>query len=358
MTKSTKTRVAAKPQLAGLLRVGFSYERTVGMRRLTNTAADIAISKDGNLHVLCRGENLVFVRRLTINDDDLGGFNLVGGGGPVGGTFKVEADFVWPSAIAIDSSDRLWVCDEGANKFFILTLDGKVKGSFGKAGSGPGELNRPSGFCFSPDGNIYVADTLNHRVQKISREGKFLLEFGSQGSAPGEFNMPWGVAADAGGNVYVSDWRNDRIQKFTAGGQLMKVIGKSGSGEGEFNRPAGVTVDQDGDLYVADWANHRVQLFDTGGRFVEKFIGDATLSRQAREYMVSNVMAMRLREMTPIESQKRFRWPTSVRTGPDGRMYVADYGSHRVQVYRKEAVRLGPGEIAPKPRSNTLYTQF
>ncbi|MBM3959849.1 MAG: 6-bladed beta-propeller [SAR202 cluster bacterium] len=353
-----KAKVAPRQEVAGLLRVGTPYERTVGMRRLTNTATDIALSKDGHLHILCRGENLVFVRRLTLDDKDLGAFNLVGGGGPVGGSFKVEADFVWPSAIAIDASDRLWVCDEGANKFFILTLDGKVKGSFGKQGTGPGEMNRPSGFCFSPNGNIYVADTLNHRVQEITREGKFLLEWGRPGSGAGEFNMPWGVAADPNGDVYVSDWRNDRIQKFTADGKFIKQIGGSGTGEGEFNRPAGVTVDQDGDLYVADWANHRVQLFDRGGRFVEKFAGDATLSRQAREYMISNVMAMRLREMTPIEQQKRFRWPTSVRTGPDGRVYVADYGSHRVQVYKKEAVRLAPGQIAPRPRSNTLYTQF
>ncbi len=342
----------------GLLRVGFSYERTIGMRRLTNTAYDIAISRDGHAHILCRGENLVFVRRLTLNDDDLGAYNLVGGGGPVGGSFKVEGNFIWPSAIIMDKSDRLWLTDEGANTVTTLTLDGKVVTQWGKAGSSDGELNRPAGLCFGSDGNLYLADTLNHRVQKFTPDGKFILKWGAQGAGQGQFNMPWGIAADGHGSVFVSDWRNDRVQKFTEDGEFVTSFGGSGQVDGEMNRPAGITVDQDGDVYVADWGNHRVQLFDHNGRFVEKFIGDATLSRQAREYMVSNLVAMRLREMTAIEEQKRLRWPTSVRTGPDGRMYVADYGSHRVQIYKKEALRLGPGEIAPPLRSNTLYTQF
>ena len=345
--------------ISGLLRVGFSYERTVGMRRLTNTASDIAISRDGHLHILCRGENLVFVRRLTLDDDDLGAFNLVGGGGPVGGSFKVEGGlFVWPSSILIDAEDNLCLSDEGANRISTLSLDGKLISQWGTAGKGDGELDRPSGICFDKTGNLYVADTLNHRVQKLTRDGRFILKWGRHGTGPGEFNMPWGVAVDGEGNVFVSDWRNDRVQKFSRDGEFVMQFGRSGQAEGEFNRPAGITVDSDGDVYVADWANHRVQLFDGAGRFVEKFIGDATLSRQARGYMVSNLMAMRLREMTPIEPQKRFRWPSAVRTDSHGRMYVADYGSHRVQVYRKEAVRLGAGEIAAQPRSNTLYTQF
>jgi DNA-binding beta-propeller fold protein YncE len=345
-------------EIAGLLRVGFAYERTVGMRRLTNTAMDIAISSDGHLHILCRGENLVFVRRLTLEDEDLGAYNLVGGLGPVGGSFKVEGTFIWPSAMIMDEDDRLWVSDEGTNKISCMSLDGKVLAQWGASGKGDGELERPSGICLDHEGHLYVADTMNHRIQKLTREGEFILKWGRNGSGPGEFNMPWGVAVAPDGHVFVSDWRNDRVQKFTPGGEFVSQFGKSGQLDGEFNRPAGITVDRDGDVYVADWGNHRVQLFDGTGRFVEKFIGDATLSKQARNYMVSNVMAMRLREMTPIEPQKRLRWPTSVRTDRNGRMYVADYGSHRVQVYKKEALRLGPGEIGAQPRSRTLYTQF
>ncbi len=80
-----------------LLRVGFPYERTLGMRRLTNTPVSVAVDKDKDLHVLCRGEGVTFVRHLTMEDEDLGAYNLVGGGGPVGGSFKVEGELICTS---------------------------------------------------------------------------------------------------------------------------------------------------------------------------------------------------------------------------------------------------------------------
>ena len=340
-----------------LLRTGSIYEKTLGMRRLTNTPVDLVIGKDGDLHILSRGDDLSFIRRLSFNDDDLGAFNLSGGGGQVGGTSKVDGHFVWPCALIMDSEENLWVSDEATHKISCITREGKMVSQWGEHVDADGQLNRPSGLAFDGNGDIFVADTLNHRIQKFTTDGTFLLNWGKQGSGEGEFDMPWGVAIDELGDVYVSDWRNDRIQKFSSDGEFIFKFGKSGSRDGEFNRPSGIEVDSDGDIFVADWTNHRVQLFGSDGHFVEKFIGDATLSRQARDYMTSNVMALRLREMSSLEPQKRLRWPTAVRV-VDGRIYIADYGSMRIQVYRKEAYPLGPDEISDAPRSNTLFTQF
>jgi hypothetical protein len=36
-----------------------------------------------------------------------------------------------------------------------------------------------------------------------------------------------------------------------------------------------------------------------------------------------------------------------VRLGDEGRMYVADCGPHRIQVYQKDAVELTPDQIIP-----------
>ena len=341
-----------------LLRLGFNYDRTLGMRRLTNTPTGIVIDGDGSLRVLCRGENLVFIRHLSMNDDDLGAFNLVGGGGAVGGSFKVEGEFRWPAAMVLGKDGNLWLSDEGTHRISVLTVDGELVSQWGEFGNEPGQMNRPSGIAHDPDGNVYVVDTLNHRVQKFTSDGRFLSSFGEYGGDDGQFDMPWGIDIDELGDIFVSDWRNDRVQKFTSEGEFVFSLGRTGSADGEFNRPAGVTVDKDGDICVADWANHRVQLFDQTGRFVEKLIGDASLGRQARDYMITNLVAMRLREMTSLEPQKRLRWPTSVQADDEGRLYIADYGSHRIQVYKKEALPLSPNEIAPVPRSHTLYTQF
>jgi hypothetical protein len=99
-----------------------------------------------------------------------------------------------------------------------------------------------------------------------------------------------------------------------------------------------------------------VQLFNERGRYVQKFLGDATLSRVARDYMLTNSYPNRLREMANLEPEKLFRTPRSVRVDDKGRMYVADFGKYRVQVYQKEAIRLDEHQMAPPVRSPTLQT--
>ena len=345
------------PRPYALLRVGFSYDRALGMRRLTNTPVDLAIGSDGVLNILCRG-GASFIRRLSPDDEDLGGINLsAGGAAQIGGTHSVDAEFVWPASMAMDAEENLWISDEWTNKITVINKRGEIQARWGASGAGDGQFDRQSGIALDPDENLYVADTQNHRVQKFTRDGEFIMSFGEFGDGPGQLDMPWGIHVDELGDVYVADWRNDRVQKFSADGDFIFEIGKTGAGEGEFNRPSGVTVDDDGDIYVSDWANNRVQLFRPDGVFVELFRGDATLSKQARRYMESNVKALRLREMASLEPQKRLRNPVSARTR-GGLLYIADYGSDRIQIYRKEAYALQPHEISEPQRSPTLYTQF
>ena len=166
--------------------------------------------------------------------------------------------------------------------------------------------------------------------------------------------MPWGIAVDDEGAVYVADWRNDRVQIFSGDGEFIGKFGGTGCGDGEFNRPTDVTVDDDGDIYVADWGNDRVQMFNSETRYVQKFLGDATLSQVARDYMLTNAMPNRLRDMSNIEQQKYLRRPKSVTVSGDGRLYIADNLSYRVQVYQKEVIHLTPEQYGPPMRSPTL----
>ena len=325
----------------GLLRAGFPYVTTLGMRRITTFPIDIAFGDEGRLYVLCRDE----IRRCNWDDEDLGTIGSVGSG---------DGQISWPVAIIRDRQENLFVSDEALHRISIFSSDGQFLDKWGEYGDGDGQLDRPSGIAFDADENVYVADTMNHRVQKFTKEGRFLLGWGRPGDGEGELNMPWGVTVDELGDVYVADWRNDRIQKFTADGRFVFKFGASGSGDGQFNRPTGVAMDTDGDVYVADWGNHRVQQFDATARYVDKFIGDATLGKMARDYVLANARPLRLREMTPLEQQKRLRHPASVRIDNQGRMYITDSGSHRIQVYKKEAYPLKPGDIMEEPRSPSL----
>ena len=328
-----------------LLRAGFPYVKTIGMRRVTNYAYDIALGRDDVYYVLCRGEGTAEIRRLTWDDEDKGVISARG---------RDDGKLEWPASIIIDREEKLYVSDEYLNRISVFSKEGEFLSKWGEPGEGAGQLNRPSGIAFDAEENIYVSDTLNHRVQKFTKDGKFLMKWGSHGDGDGELDMPWGIKVDELGDVYVADWRNDRVQKFTADGEFVFALGRSGGGDGEFNRPTGVEVDSDGDIYVADWGNDRVQLFSARGRYVDKFIGDATLSRSGISYLLTNAKPLRLREMSRLEPQRRLRNPVSVRVDDKGRMFVTDYGSYRIQIYQKQAIPLTPAQIGPELKAPTL----
>ena len=334
-----------------LLRAGFPFVKTLGMRRVTNEPMDVAVGEDGTVYVLCRVGDIV---RLPWEDAGHDWNTYLTS--TIGGKGTGEGQFNWPVQMLIDRQQHLWVSDENLHRITVLTTDGEHVRTWGEHGGGEGQLNRPSGIAFDADENVYVSDTMNHRVQRFTSEGKFLASWGTHGSGDGELDMPWGIAVDEEGDVYVADWRNDRVQKFTADGEFISAFGRPGGADGELNGPAGIEVDGDGDLYVADCGNDRVQLFDHEGRYVEKFIGDATLSNMARVYMMTNSRPLRLREMADLEPQKRLRSPRSVRVDAQGRMFVPDFASFRVQVYQKEAVPLTEQQIAPPLRAPVLQT--
>jgi hypothetical protein len=77
-------------------------------------------------------------------------------------------------------------------------------------------LVRPIALALGPDG-LYVADAQDCAVKVFSRQGRFLRSFGRKGSGPGELNFPSGVAVEEGGAV-VADKLNFRIQYFDRDG--------------------------------------------------------------------------------------------------------------------------------------------
>ena len=328
-----------------LLRTGFPYLKTIGMRRVTSYPIDVAVTGDDRLFVLCRGDQTAEVRRTDMDDVDHGSF---------GGKGTAEGRFVWPASLALGPDGNLYISDEALDRISVFSLDGEFLSCWGRSGSDPGGLNRPSGIRFDGAGDLYVADTLNHRVQKFSRGGEYLQSWGSYGAGDGQLNMPWGVDVDELGAVYVADWRNDRVQKFGPDGEFEFALGESGDGRGQFDRPTGIAVDPDGDIFVSDWANDRVQQFAADGRYLDTFIGDATMSRCGIDYVLANPVPLRLREMTSLEPQKRFRGPLGIAVDGQKRLFVADYGAFRIQIYQKQAIELTPDQIAPRRQSPSL----
>ncbi len=269
--------------------------------------------------------------------------------GQIGNYGREPGNMIWPSALALDRDDNLYLADDNLHRITVFDPDGGLAGFWGEHGSGDGQLNGPSGLLFDADDNLLVVDHRNHRVQKFTKGGEFISKWGEHGSGRGQFNLPWGICQDTDGNVYVSDWRNDRVQKLTADGEFLARFGESGSGDGQLSRPSGVAVDSEGNVYVADWGNQRAQVFDPDGGFLCVLRGEAEPNPWALEYLEAQADENRARaKFQPVfevdtgdahEVSARIEpyfWdPVDVVVDSEDRAYVLETLRHRFQVYER-----------------------
>jgi sugar lactone lactonase YvrE len=134
------------------------------------------------------------------------------------------------------------------------------------------------------------------------------------------FQYPYAVAADAAGNLYVADYRNHRIRKVAADGTVSTLAGSGTAGyaegqgaEAQFSSPRGLTIDADGNLYVVDTGNARIRRVTPDGT-VTTFAGNGTAGFFDG----------------PAE-EAQFNDPRGITVDPEGTVYVADTGNHRVR---------------------------
>lgn len=316
----------------------FRYSHTIGVMahggRGFSNPVDLALAPGDIIYVLNRSNPVqgpppmggLRIGILNVNEDYLGFFGSYGTG---------EGQFIWPTAIALDSQGRIYVADEYRHDVQVFDREGHVVGRWGGLGEQPGQFNRPSGLAIDRHDNVFVVDHFNQRVQKVTTEGQPLAAWGSRGSDPGQFELPWGCGVDSEGNLYVADWGNDRVQKFDNQGRFLASYGSPGSGEGQVKRPASATADDDGNVYVADWGNERVVVFREDGSHLATLIGDATMSKWGQESLEGNPDLVIARKDVDLEPEKRLWGPTSVKVDALGRVFIVDSCRHRLQIYQR-----------------------
>ena len=328
-------------RLKYLTNVGFCADQ--GGRGFMMPTA-MAIRDDGRIFVVSRSNttalNIVGIQMVTRNHEYFG---------QIGSYGKDAGQMVWPTALALDRAQNLYLADESLHRITVFDRDGGLVSTWGAEGDGEGQFDGPSGLLLDADDNLVVVDHRNHRVQKYTKDGKILSSWGGFGDGDGQFNLPWGIAQDGDGNIYVADWRNDRIQKFTSDGAFIAKYGTSGSGDGQLNRPSGVGVDSEGNIYVADWGNQRVQVLDRAGNFVAKLRGEATPNPWAQEYLEAQadehaarssfvpVFEVDTDEPTEVSARiEPYFWdPVTVVLDDEDRVYVLETCRHRFQIYER-----------------------
>ena len=98
---------------------------------------------------------------------------------------------------------------------YVVSPDGKVAGSFGKAGSAPGMFGVVCGIAKDDQGNYLVVERLRSVVMVFDKEFRFLQEFGYVGGKPGNLIRPNEVAMGNAGKLYVTQVRNRGVSVFS-----------------------------------------------------------------------------------------------------------------------------------------------
>lgn len=166
--------------------------------------------------------------------------------------------------LVVDSTGLLYLSDVDNGCIQVFQSEtGVWLRKVGMKGTGPGQIQIPSGIAVDRMNQLYVVDYGASRISVFSKAGLFVRSFGGKGTGNGLFNVPRGVAVDKHDRIYVSDSLNHRVQVFGPAGEWLYAFGGRGKEFGKFVGPAGITVDPETNcLYVADRGNSRVQVFE------------------------------------------------------------------------------------------------
>ena len=197
-------------------------------------------------------------------------------------------------------------------------------------------------------------------IFKFDRKtGAVLANFGK-----GVMVTPHGIAVDMQGNVWIADFAGNKagtkghqVHKFSPKGEKLLslgVAGKASNADGEFNQPNDVVIGPDGSIYVAD--GHEAQGMITANAVAEGIKRGAT---------------SRISKFSPdgkfIKSwggigvrHGEFRTPHALAFDARGRLWVADRGNHRIEIFDQNGTYLKLRYMFGRPsglfiRGDTVY---
>ncbi len=237
----------------------------------------------------------------------------------------MHASRVWPSFVgAMVAMSGGWVEAQPANSQPnpYRTVEGWAKMPEGRT------WGATSAVDVAPDGrSIWVGERCGANtcagsslpvILRFDETGRLTTSFGA-----GMFIFPHGFHVDRDGNVWLTDARGGagkghQVFKFSPDGKLLLTLGKAGvTGEGPdaFNQPSDVVVAANGDIFVADGhdtdSNARIVKFSKDGKFIKTW---------------------GKRGSAPGEIDT----PHGLAFDSRGRLFVADRGNKRIQIFDQE----------------------
>src|ERR671912_38704 len=238
------------------------------------------------------------------------------------------------------------------------TIDYQFLYKFGGKGSEDGQLISPHSIDIDKDGYVYVTDTGNDRIQKYSPDGKFILKWGNEDTGGrGAERTPHQLTVDYNGYVYLTDTNGHQILKFDENGKFIQSYGSKGSTEGKFLEPHGIVFDSNNTMYVTDMKNSRVQVFDKDFNFIRQWGSFGTgpgqfsgtipgidyyekedlvfvADKRSTNFQVFDENGKSISKYGSKGKQDgQFNRPEDIAIDPEGKVFVADTGNSRIQVF-------------------------
>ncbi|MCX6924455.1 MAG: hypothetical protein NT154_14755, partial [Verrucomicrobia bacterium] len=271
--------------IAGLAGVSGTNDGVNSSARFFQSSG-LALDTAGNLYVADLLNHTI--RKISPDGTNWVVTTLAGLGGSLGSADGTndQARFNRPSAVAVDNAGNVFVTDNYNQTIRKLTSVGTnwvvstVAGLAGVTGFDDGtnsqaRFHSPRAIAVDSSDRLYVTDGLNFTVREVEPVGTNWVASTLAGLASiyggfvdgingdAEFNLPFGISRHAGGNLYVSDFGNNAIRRIVPQGPdwvtstVTGFSGNQGSNDGPamtamLNGPNGITVDASETLYVAD----------------------------------------------------------------------------------------------------------
>lgn len=201
-----------------------------------------------------------------------------------------------------------------------------------------------------------LAAAMSVRAEALQFE--YVTSFGTQGSAEGQFEHVEDFAFTKAGQLLVTDAAHAWVQAFDPKtGAFLTRFGGKGETESNLEKPEGIAVDGDGNVFVADYTTGFIVKYDAGFKHVLTFSGYGPGKGQNMKSEFMEFLGDRLymadagnHRVDVFDVSGRFLFdlggagleagqlnsPEAAKIGKDGNVYVADLRNDRVQVFDLE----------------------
>jgi YD repeat-containing protein len=301
------------------------------------------IDANGSLYVVATGSPYQRIRRI----DASGIITTVAGAG-VGGQDKdgipaTQAVLVGVADIALGPDGSLYLAQySGTNRVRRIDANGlitTVAGTGYTTYNGDGRpatsanLHDPSAIALGADGNLYIAETFGYRIRAVGPDGliRTVAGTGVKGltgdggpATQAQIGEVRGLDVAPDGSLYFTDSAYNVVRRIGPDG-IISTLPIAGA-----NAPWGLDVDANGQVYFTEYSSPRVRRIGVDGAVV-MLAGTGTYG-----YSGDGLQATRA----------QFNQPYGVLAAPDGTVYVADYGNHRVRRIGAQSLSgLNPDEL-------------